>query len=173
MEIKGVCWPVDILTDEEGRFSGILVPASRGVQLTRSVLGGEAKLAQNFPNWNKIDLCTLAHTLIDTIRNVHKLGVRFGCFNPASVYITSPADVYFVDCDSWQIEGYPVMSKNVTFTPPELIDEMNTPRLYNQDEENYQTALLFFMIMLPGKYPYAKQKSEEDQLILAVFDLSE
>lgn len=162
VEIKGVCWPVDILTDEDGHFLGILVPASRGVQLTRSVLGGEAKLRQNFPSWNKIDLCTLAHTMIDTIKKVHRLGVRFGCFNPSSVYLRSPEEVYFVDCDAWQIEGYPVMSKNVTFTPPELIDEMNTPRLYNQDEENYQTALLFFMIMLPGKYPYAKQKSEEE-----------
>lgn len=162
IDIKGVCWPVDVLSDCDGEFVGILVPASRGIQLTRSVFGGEAKIRQNLSGWNKIDLCTLAYTITDTICKLHKCGIRFGCFNPAAVYLTSPEDVYFVDCDCWQVEDYPVMSKNITFTPPELLEEGNRPRLYSADEENYQVALLCFMLMLPGKYPYAKKKSENE-----------
>jgi len=50
IEIPGVCWPVDMLTDNNGCFVGILVPASQGVQLTRSVFNGTTGLTQFFRN---------------------------------------------------------------------------------------------------------------------------
>ena len=85
-----------------------------------------------------------------------------GCFNPASVYIESQEKVYFVDTDAWQIEGYPVLSRNLTFTPPELLGSTEKLHMYTPDEDNYQAALLAFMLMLPGKYPYAKRRRKND-----------
>ena len=158
VDIKGVCWPKALLTNSYGEFVGILVPSCSGVQLSKSVLSGTAAIKQFFPTWDKRDICTVSHTILDTICKLQKLGIRFGCFNPASVYIVNPTEVYFVDTDSWQIEGYPTLSRNVTFTPPELLSEQQKPRLFNKDEENYQIALLTFMLMMPGKYPYAKKR---------------
>ena len=161
VNIKGVCWPRALLINTYGEFVGILVPASSGVQLSKSILSGTAAINQFFPTWDKRDLCTASHTILDTICKAQKLGIRFGCFNPASVYIASPTEVYFVDTDCWQIEGYPTLSRNITFTPPELLSEQQKPRLFNKDEENYQIALLTFMLMMPGKYPYAKKKRSD------------
>jgi hypothetical protein len=160
--IPGVCWPVDILTDHSGCFVGILVPISQGIQLTRSVFNGATGLSQFFPQWNKYDICVLTMTILDKIRKMHDLGVMFGCINPASIYIVNTKEVYFVDTDCWQIEGYPALSRNQTFTPPELLCN-NTKLLYSMDEENYQIAVLVFMLMMPGKFPYAKGKNADER----------
>jgi DNA-binding helix-hairpin-helix protein with protein kinase domain len=122
------------------------------------VLSGASGLKNSFPDWTKRELCALARRLVDTACRLHEMGILFGCFNPASVYVKSPEEVYFTDTDCWQIEGYPVLSQNITFTPPELAAEQSGLRLYTLDQDNYQVALLTFMIMMPGKYPYAKRR---------------
>lgn len=166
INLPGVCWPQDILKDANGRFVGILVPASAGVQLSQSIFSGTSGIQKHFPSWDKRNICSVALTILRTVYALQKLGVIFGCFNPASVYIVSTNRVYFVDADAWQIEGYPVLSRNLTFTPPELLGDQKKVRLFTADEENYQTALLAFMLMMPGKYPYAKKnrKTDDDSL---------
>ncbi len=174
IDIPGVCWPIDILNDNNGYFVGILVPASRGVQLTRSIFNGATGLSQFFPQWNKIDLCVLTVTILDKIQKVHDLGLLFGCINPASIYIAGTQDVYFVDTDSWQVERYPALSHNQTFTPPELLRDNKTLLIYTMDQENYQIAVLAFMLMMPGKFPYTKGKNadERDSIIDMAFPFS-
>lgn len=66
IEIPGVCWPIDILNDNNGYFVGILVPVSRGIQLTRSIFNGATGLSQFFPQWNKIDLYNGSRKLSDS-----------------------------------------------------------------------------------------------------------
>lgn len=163
VEIPGVCWPVDILTDSNKCFVGILVPASRGTQLTRSIFNGATGLSQYFPKWNKYDLCVLSMTILDKVHRMHDLGLLFGCINPASIYIVDTSEVYFVDTDCWQIEGYPALSHNQTFTPPELLRDNNTQLLYSMDQENYQIAVMTFMLMMPGKFPYAKGRNADER----------
>lgn len=163
IEISGICWPVDMLIDNAGCFVGILVPASKGVQLTRSVFNGATGLSQFFPQWNKYDLCVLTMTILERIHKMHNLGLLFGCINPASIYIAEKNEVYFVDTDCWQIENYPALSRNQTFTPPELLRDNSSQLLYSIDEENYQIAVLVFLLMMPGKFPYAKGKKADER----------
>ena len=166
VNIPGVCWPVDLLHNRNGAFVGVLVPASAGVQLSRSVLSGASGINQYFPGWDKRDVCAVALTILRTYEAIRETGALPGCFNPSSVYIESSQKVYFVDMDAWQIEEYPVLSRNLTFTPPELLGSTEKLHMYTEDEDRYQAALLAFMLMLPGKYPYAKrdQKKEDDGL---------
>lgn len=174
VEIPGVCWPVDVLKDSMGKFVGILIPASKGIQLSHSILNGNTGLSQFFPNWNKRNLCDLTENILETICKIHNIGVLFGCINPSSIYISSDKEVYFVDTDAWQIEGYPALSKNQTFTPPELLKNNSSPYLYSADQEYYQIALLTFMLMMPGKFPYAKGKgsNERESIINMSFPFS-
>lgn len=174
LSIDGVCWPKDTLQDSAGRFVGILVPVSRGIQLSRSVLSGVSGLQLHFPTWDKRDLCVLARTILQKMQKLHQAGVLFGCINPASIYVVSQDTVYFVDADAWQMDGYPVLSRNMTFTPPELLGDGKRLHLFTMDEENYQVALMTFMLMLPGKYPYAKRKrtSEDESLRSMSFPFS-
>ncbi len=174
IQIPGVCWPVDTLSNCAGAFVGILVPASTGVQLSRSVLSGLSGISRYFPNWDRRDVCAVALTILRTYNTIRATGALMGCFNPASVYIDSSDKVYFVDTDAWQIEGYPVLSRNLTFTPPEQLGSTEKLHMYTPDEDNYQAALLAFMLMLSGKYPYAKRKhkNEDDSLRTMSFPFS-
>ena len=162
VEIPGVCWPIDILDDSDGNFVGVLLPASKGVQLTKSVFKGTTGLSQYFSDWNKKDLCELTITILNKIIQIHRLGLFFGCFNPATIYINNASEVYFVDTDGWQIEGFPAISKNQTFMPPELLRENKSELFYTIDQENYQIAVLSFMLMMPGKFPYSKNKGSDE-----------
>ena len=163
VDISGVCWPLDILVDDTGCFVGILVPISKGIQLTRSVLNGSTGLSQFFSQWDKRDLCVLTATILEKVCKMHSLGVMFGCINPASIYVENTKEVYFVDTDCWQIEGFPALSQNQTFTPPEIMRSNSLNLMYTLDQENYQIAVLTFMLMMPGKFPYAKGKNANER----------
>lgn len=157
---QGIGWPISMLHDSDGRFVGVLVPQAEGIPLMQSVLG-EEQLKQNFPNWNKKDLCDLTICMLEHIIFLQDRHVFFGCVNPQSIFVKSKNQVYFVDMDCYQIEGYPCVSQNITFQPPELQKSGIHKRLYTQQTENYEIAELVFMLLMPGKLPYAKEKSTD------------
>ena len=76
-----------------------------------------------------------------------------GCINPAAILVSGSDKVYFTDTDNYQIEGFPTTVYNLSFTPPELLDK----KIYlaTKENENFAVAQLVFMLMMPGKTPYA------------------
>lgn len=157
IRVGGICWPVDRLENAAGQFVGTLVPASRGVQLTESVLKGKSGLSGYFPGWTKAEIKTLSRTILSKAKALHREGVLFGCINPASIYVASPEKVYLVDADGWQVGGFPAISRNVTFTPPEVLRRGEPTLLFSEDQDNYQVAVLLSMLVMPGKFPYARR----------------
>lgn len=157
---QGIGWPVSMLYDDNGSFVGSLLPQAEGIPLMQSVLG-EEQLKQHFPDWNKKDLCDLTICILEHIIFLQERHVFFGCINPQSIFVKDKNHVYFVDMDCYQIEGYPCISQNITFQPPELQMSGICKRLYTQQTENYEIAELIFMLMMPGKIPYAKEKGAD------------
>ena len=148
---KGLCWPTDILRDGSGSFVGMLVPPAKGEPLQLAVFK-QAKLQSYFPKWDKRDLCDLAVTILRIIQYLHGMNVLMGCINPAAIRIVDKDEVYFVDTDNYQIEGFPALVYNTSFTPPEL--QGRKIFLCTKENENYAVAVLVFMLMMPGKIPY-------------------
>jgi len=157
---KGIGWPVSKLYDVNGCFVGAMIPQAEGLPLMQSVLG-EEQLKLNFPRWNKKDLCELTICILEHIIFLQDRHIFFGCINPQSIFVKDKNQVYFVDMDCYQIEGYPCVSQNITFQPPELQMSGIRKRLYTQQTENYEIAELAFMLMMPGKTPYAKEKNTD------------
>ena len=155
VERKGLCWPTDILRDQSGNFVGILVPPAQGEPLHLAIFK-QAKLQTYFPDWTKKDLCDLALTSLRTIEYLHSMNILLGCINPAAIRVVSKDEVYFVDTDNYQIEGFPTLIYNVSFTPPELQGR----RIYlcSKESENYSIAVLVFLLLMPGKTPYTIDK---------------
>lgn len=155
VERKGLCWPTDILRDQSGNFVGILVPPAQGEPLHLAIFK-QAKLQTYFPNWTKKDLCDLTLTILRTIEYLHSMNILLGCINPAAIRVVSKDEVYFVDTDNYQIEGFPTLIYNVSFTPPELQGR----RIYlcSKESENYSIAVLVFLLLMPGKTPYTIDK---------------
>lgn len=154
----GLCWPTDVLTDRAGNFVGMLVPPVKGEPLHLCVFK-QAKLQTCFPNWDKRDLCDLALTVLRTVEYLHSKNILMGCINPAAIRVVSKDEVYFTDTDNYQIEGFPTLVYNTSFTPPELQGK----RLYlcTKESEYYAVAVLTFMLLMPGKTPYTVERGEE------------
>ena len=160
LDCPGVCWPQALLYDGAGRFVGYRMPKARGRELQRCLFTRPA-LEKNFPEWKKADTVQLCVTILETICALHSQGVILGDINPLNILVESPTEVWFVDCDSYQFGVYPCPVGTVRFTAPEIQKRDFATFLRTPGNENFAVATLLFMIMLPGKSPYAQQGGGE------------
>jgi len=86
------------------------------------------------------------------------MNILIGDINPANILVVDENTVYFVDCDSYQVEGFPCPAGTPAFTAPELSDRCPGNRYENvlrtMAEELFAIAVLLFQIFIPGKHPY-------------------
>lgn len=103
-------------------------------------------LKKYFPNWNKVDTVQLCVTILKKLKYLHDRNVILGDINPYNILVVSPTEVYFVDTDSRQVEGFACPVGTPLFTAPEV--------------QGKTLGNLLFMIMHPGKPPYSMQDGE-------------
>lgn len=152
----GVCWPKELLSDAEGNFVGYRMERARGTELQRALFTRPA-LEAHFPEWKKADTVQLCITILEKICALHERGIILGDINPLNILVVSATEVWFVDCDSYQIGGYPCPVGTVRFTAPEIQKRNFADFLRTEGNEAFAIATLLFMIMLPGKSPYAQE----------------
>lgn len=157
--IPGVCWPERLVMDLQGQPVGYLMPRAEGVELMRSVFQ-PMLLSRRFPGWTRLHLAKLARTLVRRIQALHSAHVLIGDINPRNILVVDEETVYFVDCDSFQVEGYPCPVGTPAFLPPRLHGLNLRQHLRTLDDERFALATLLFMILLPGKTPYAHEGGE-------------
>lgn len=150
----GICFPVGLISNDHGDWVGYLMPEAKGVELARSVFIPQL-LPRKFPDWTRKDTIQLCISILHMIKYLNDRHVIIGDINASNILVESPKDVYFVDCDSYQIEGYPCTVGTAHFTPPEVSGKDFSTFLRTQEMENFAVATLLFMIMLPGKPPYS------------------
>lgn len=156
---EGICWPTDILHNAEGEFVGILVPNAEGYQLKQQLMSQQG-LETFFPEWDRKKLTHLAKTILDKIVYLHDRNILFGLVNPGAIFVKDENHVFFAEMDTYQIEGFPILSREKVMQAPELQDSNEEMHLYTKQQDNYEVALLIFMILLPGKFPYNKGKNK-------------
>ncbi len=156
---EGICWPTDLLRNEKGHFIGILVPETKGYQLKQQLMSQQG-LETNFPDWDRRKLTHLVKVILDKIIYLQERNILFGLVNPSAIFVKDENHVYFAEMDTYQIEGYPILSYERVMQAPELQDDNEGMRLYDKQEDNYEIALLTFMLLLPGKFPYNKGKNK-------------
>lgn len=149
-----ICFPVALIENELGERVGFLMPRAQGIELGKSVFLPKL-LEQKFPTWTKKDTVQLCLTILKKIKLLNDQGILLGDINGQNILVVSPTEVYFVDCDSYQIENYPCPAGTAHFTAPEAQGRDYKTFLRTQAMENFAIATLLFMIMLPGKPPYS------------------
>ena len=162
-EIKcdGICYPAAMLYNKEHQFVGYLMPSAKGKELQRGIFLVKQIFQKNFPTWKKRDTVELCITILKKIKYLHDRNIIMGDINPANILVVSPREVYFVDTDSYQIEGFPCPVGTINFTAPEIQRKKFSEFLRTVGNENFAVATLLFMIMLPGKPPYSQQGGED------------
>ena len=87
--------------------------------------------------------------------------VLVGDINPQNILFAASDEVYIVNCDSFQVEGFPCPVGTVNFTAPEIQGQDYGTFLRTNEQELFDVANLLFMILLPGKCPYRNAGGEE------------
>src|SRR5262245_15100536 len=101
-----ICWPKKPVFDGSGLFRGFLMPRADGKTLGQGLFQPMCWLRQH-PNWTRRESVRLAITILEKIALLHRMGVLIGDINPLNILVRDQNSVYFVDCDSYQVEGFP------------------------------------------------------------------
>lgn len=151
----GICWPESILFNESKQFVGYVMPKGRGAPIQQRLFIRPI-LHRTYPLWDRSNLLRFAIGVLEKIKILNEQNVIIGDINPNNI-LTDGEDSYFVDTDSFQIEGFPCPVGTINYTAPEIQRKDFSTFLRSQEHENFAIATLIFMLLLPGKPPYSHQ----------------
>jgi rRNA-processing protein FCF1/serine/threonine protein kinase len=152
----GICWPIESVRDSQGVFRGFLMPRASGEPLGHGLFIPTVWLSKH-PNWTRRESVRLAISILEGIEYLHRMNVLLGDINPMNILVKDANTVFFVDCDSYQVEGFPCPVGSINFTAPEIQGQDFSRFLRTKEHELFAVATLLFMIMVPGKPPYSHQ----------------
>ena len=173
---KRIAWPQAILYDKNGYFTGFVmkrVPTYfKQLGETALMINNEAVRERFLKQWQRRDLVELCLAIVSEFRRLHKAGVMMGDINPANILINpdNAHEVFFVDCDSYQIGEYLCTVGTPIFTSPSYYERCNRKPDYSKvardmDDERYAIATLLFEILMNGQAPFASKSTEKTDII--------
>ncbi len=176
--VKGdphLAYPSTRLFDENGATVGILMPYAKGRSL-HEVLQLDPQTAKpailrDCPWFAKHHLVQIASAAVRHIHMLHSLGIVFGDINQDNFLVELPiaadatADVWVVDIDSAQIEGYPCLVQKEEFVAPWRLGDLisGKPFLRTLHDDGFALAVLIFHILLAELFPYQQKTVRYDQ----------
>jgi rRNA-processing protein FCF1/serine/threonine protein kinase len=151
-----ICWPIEPVSDAQGVFRGFLMPRGSGDPLGHGLFIPTVWLKKR-PNWTRRESVQLAICILEQIDYLHRMHVLLGDINPMNILVQDEKTIFFVDCDSFQVEGFPCPVGSPNFVAPEIQGVDFTRFLRTEEHELFAVATLLFMIMMPGKSPFSHQ----------------
>lgn len=155
-----ICWPISLAYNSRGEIVGYLMPKAKGKELQRTVFI-KPLLEKTFPHWTRLHLVRLTSKILDAVAYLHSLNVLLGDINGRNFIVQDESSVFFVDCDSYQVEGFPCPVGMPPYLAPELNGKELRSTIRKEDAELFAIATLVFMILHPGKPPYSHQGGED------------
>lgn len=153
---QGICWPTEAVKDSQGVFRGFLMPKAVGEPLGHGLFIPTVWM-KTHPDWTRVESVRLAINVLEGIQYLHRMKVLLGDINPMNILVKDENNVYFVDCDSFQVDGFPCPVGSENFVAPEIQGKDFRHFLRTSEHEEFAVASLIFMMMMPGKPPYSHQ----------------
>ena len=151
-----ICWPVSVARNANGEGVGCIMPKAIGKELNRSVFI-KPLFINSFPDWTRLHIVRLTSIILDAMAYLHDLNVLLGDINPGNILVKDESSVFFVDCDSYQVEEFPCPVGMPPYLAPELYGKELRSTLRTMEHEYFAVATLVFMLLHPGKPPYSHQ----------------
>ncbi len=147
-----ICWPTELVS-KGGVFVGYLMPRARG-QIMRNVTNPE-KILTVFPNWKRQDLAKLALKVCEVVEYLHKNNILVGDLSDTNIMVDEMGRPWFIDTDSYQLGSFPSPVGRRPFIHPDLLGADLKQMFRHIEHEWFALATLIFMILFPGRPPYA------------------
>lgn len=176
ISMKNVTWPIDILYNDNGDYVGFLMKKTPSYckQLGESVLKINNTRVRDelLSKWTKADLVNTAYAVASTFVELHAKEIYMGDVNPANILVNPEKsdEVYFVDCDSYQIGEFLCPVGTPIFTSPDYYKKCNGKPVYSEQkrtmqDEQYAIASLIFQILMNGQAPFASKSTGKKDII--------
>lgn len=176
IESKEIIWPIDILYNENHDYVGFIMSRtpSNCKQLGETVLkiNNSNIQKQLLPNWKRLDLVNVCYQITLVFKILHSHDILMGDINPANILInpSNPSEIYFVDCDSYQVGDYLCPVGTPVFTSPEYYKKCNMKPRYSKvkrtiEDEYYALAAFIFEVLMNGQAPFASKSDEKKNII--------
>ena len=151
-----ICWPIASVYDSTSKFRGFIMSKAEGSPLAHGLFI-PALWKKQQPNWTRRESVQIVLSILEKVKDLYSIGVLMGDINPQNILVKDEYNVYFVDCDSYQVEGFPCPVGAINFVAPEIQGQDFSNFIRKEEHELFAIATLIFMIMLPGKQPYSHQ----------------
>lgn len=162
IQYDGICYPQHLLFNDVGEFVGYTMPQAEGKELRHFLFVPKKVFEMRNPDWTRKDLVELSLTILDKIAYLHKRNIILGDINPFNILVISSTKVYFVDVDSYQVEGFPCPVGTDNYTAPEIQGKNYKDFLRTFGHEHFAIATLLFSILFIGKSPYSQTGGESN-----------
>lgn len=169
-----VIWPLEAVYNTRREFVGYTMASAYGVDLKKIVDQRDPHSDFGILNLTKTQIVQMIISLLETMTYLHKRNIIIGDIKLENFMIRNRdvTKVYFVDCDSYQIDKFPATKVSKGYMPPEL-RSINVDTQYRTfGNENYALFALLFMLLMKGGVPYAQQNldaSEEEKAAQGLF----
>ena len=157
---RGICFPEGVVTNVNGEFVGYIMQRAQGNEFR--VIMNPRRFLKSFPGWTKEDLVDVCISFLEKVAFLHSLNVILGDINPKNLIVDAKKEVWIIDVDSWQLEGYPCPVGTTMFTAPSALGKHYAEFLRTLDEELFAVATMLFMVLITGQFPYARAGSDGD-----------
>jgi len=154
-----IAWPLDLLTDERGRFAGLLVPR---VDDTRKLFEvyNPATRRERATVFHYGHLHRIGRNLAAAVQALHEGGYVVGDLNESNLLISPRAGVTVVDTDSFQVRDtagvvYRCVVGRPEYTPPELQRRTFAEVDRTPEHDRFGLGVLLFHLLMEGTHPFA------------------
>ncbi|WP_240694724.1 hypothetical protein [Cryobacterium sp. SO1] len=151
---QGIGFPTNIVTNSDGNFVGYAMPRASGKELQATIMR-PARFRRVYPTWTKADLVDVCVSFLEKVAYLHSLNILLGDINPKNLMVDEHKNVWIIDADSWQVEGYPCPVGTAMFTASSITGDY-ADVLRTVEEERFAVATMLFMILITGQFPYAR-----------------
>ncbi len=158
---KSFAWPISpVYADAHRReFIGFVMRKCSGKSLAS--LRSASQVQNLFPHWDRKSLVKAALDFVLKVQVLASHGILINDFNPSNFLLDKDCQVYFIDCDSYQITDqrgkiHTTGTYFASHVAPELLNNKNAllqPR--NIHHVQFGTALIVFNILMYGLHPYS------------------
>lgn len=147
--------PVDIVgTGGPGTECGIVIPVVADALPLHAYTSPRDRLA-NHPEASLATLAGIATDLARAVAKCHAAGIVIGDLSPTNVLVRRNGSVCLIDCDSFQINGYPCEVATEEMLAPELQGVTLANTLRTPHHDTFALAILLFQLLCLGRHPFA------------------
>lgn len=160
-----VAFPLEIATDESGRFAGFIMRLVSKCKPIHELYGPKSRKIQ-FPNADYRFLVRAAGNVARAVAAVHEIDCVIGDFNHSGVLVNQSAVIALIDADSFQFRSQGRLHRCIVgtedFTPPELHGARLSEVERTKAHDHFGLAVAIFQLLAMGRHPYAGRCADAD-----------